>query len=302
MRMRRATSSDFKRIAAIRSACWQAYPQTGADLERNDAAFPKRQRFVLEQAGEVVAHGLIEPDGTDGALLEVDVQPELQSRGIGTSLFAGLEPHMQGFASVTTRVSESHAFALHFAQARGFNEERRSWHQVLHPQGFHASGFTGLKADLERRGYALHAYPEIADERKLYDLYIKTSGDVPGAATKRPSFDEYKIRVLEHPLTRLEAYFIAVRDGEWVAYTATRQRAADRPLEWHTGMTGVLRAHRGRGLALALKSRVIELAREFGILELHTNNDSTNAAMLSVNRRLGYERESGVIQMKLERT
>ena len=300
--MRPAISSDLERIAAIRSACWPAYPQTGADLRRNDAAFPRRQRFVFNDAGAVVAHAMIEPhEVEEGALLELDVQPEFQSRGIGTAFYAELEPLLQGFTALTTRLPESHAFALHFAGARGFKEERRSWHQVLRPQEFNPSGFAGLEVELVQRDYAIHAYPEIADERKLYDLYTITSRDVPGA-TELPSFNEYQIRVLEHPMTQLEAYFIAVKDGEWVAYTGTRQRATDRPLEWHTGMTGVLKAHRGRGLAVALKAHVIQLARKLGIAELHTNNDSTNAEMLNVNRKLGYERESGVIQMKLERT
>jgi mycothiol synthase len=299
--VRAAHPSDLERIAAIRSACWPAYPQTGADLERNDVAFPQRQRFVFEEACAVVAHAMLEPNESDGtALIELDVQPELQSRGIGTRFYASLQSHLRDFNALTTRLPESHAFALHFAQARGFKEERRTWHQVLRPQAFDPSSFAGLEADLNEQGYTLHAYPEIADERKLYDLYTITSRDVPGA-TKLPSFDKYKIRVFERPTTRLEAHFIAVKEGDWVAYTATRQRAADRPLEWHTGMTGVLTPHRGRGLAVALKARVIELAQSVGITELHTNNDSTNAAMLSVNRKLGYERESGVIQMKLER-
>jgi GNAT superfamily N-acetyltransferase len=188
-------------------------------------------------------------------------------------------------------VPEASESALRFALTRGFVEVRRSWHQVLDVQSFMDEGW------LEVDGYEVRSYLEIADERQLFELYRVTSRDVPGA-TKLPSFDEYRQRTLESPLCLPGAYFVALRDHRWVAYTGTRQRALDRPLEWHTGMTGVLRAHRGRGLAMALKRRVIALARACGIRELHTNNDSSNAPMLEVNRKLGYRRCSGVIQLE----
>ena len=45
---------------------------------------------------------------------------------------------------------------------------------------------------------------------------------------------------------------------------------------------------RGRGVAGALKSAQIAWARQAGIRRLVTSNDAPNAAMLAVNRRLGY--------------
>ena len=54
-------------------------------------------------------------------------------------------------------------------------------------------------------------------------------------------------------------------------------------------MTGTRRAYRGRGLALAVKLASIEWAAANGITRMLTFNDATNAPMLAVNRRLGYE-------------
>jgi RimJ/RimL family protein N-acetyltransferase len=49
-----------------------------------------------------------------------------------------------------------------------------------------------------------------------------------------------------------------------------------------------MRAHRGRGLALAVKLASIEGAARNGITQLATRNDEENEPMLAVNRRLGY--------------
>jgi RimJ/RimL family protein N-acetyltransferase len=50
----------------------------------------------------------------------------------------------------------------------------------------------------------------------------------------------------------------------------------------------VLRAYRGRSLALALKLRGIAYARSRGMAEIQTVNDMANAPMLALNRKLGF--------------
>ncbi len=68
----------------------------------------------------------------------------------------------------------------------------------------------------------------------------------------------------------------------------------------HNDMTGVRREYRGRGIALALKLLAIRFARSVGAQEITTSNDSLNAPMLAVNRKLGYQPQNG--QYKLNCT
>ncbi len=58
-------------------------------------------------------------------------------------------------------------------------------------------------------------------------------------------------------------------------------------------MTGVESAYRGRHIALALKLLIIKYARRYGAAYLRTNNDSENAPILAVNRKLGYQPQPG---------
>ena len=57
--------------------------------------------------------------------------------------------------------------------------------------------------------------------------------------------------------------------------------------------TGVRREYRGRGIALALKLLAIDFCCRSGAGRVRTNNDSKNAPMLAINRRLGYLPEPG---------
>ena len=59
-------------------------------------------------------------------------------------------------------------------------------------------------------------------------------------------------------------------------------------------MTGVDPAYRGRRIALALKLLTIRLARQYAADYIRTNNDSDNAPMLAINRKLGYQPVPGL--------
>ena len=65
--------------------------------------------------------------------------------------------------------------------------------------------------------------------------------------------------------------------------------------------TGTGREYRGRGLALAVKLASTRWAREHGITQIVTTNDETNAPMLAINRRLGYEPAGRRVEYLIER-
>jgi GNAT superfamily N-acetyltransferase len=71
-----------------------------------------------------------------------------------------------------------------------------------------------------------------------------------------------------------------------ISLTPETQRA-------YNATTGVIRAYRGRKIAQALKALAACYARQHGAREIGTDNDSLNAPMLAVNRKLGYQPQSG---------
>ena len=86
-----------------------------------------------------------------------------------------------------------------------------------------------------------------------------------------------------------DAFFVAVAEatGDVVGYASLIYDAASTTLAYHD-MTAVRRAHRGRGIATALKPAAIAWAVEHGLEALDTGNDEENAPMRAVNLALGY--------------
>jgi hypothetical protein len=64
-----------------------------------------------------------------------------------------------------------------------------------------------------------------------------------------------------------------------------------------TGFTGVLREHRGAGLARALKLETVVQAAELGVAAVETDNDSANAPILHLNEELGYREIHGIVRL-----
>ena len=298
MRVRPANLNDYPAIARIHSACWPEHGRSPEDLMQDDERSPT-QRWVVEQ-GEVLAHGYIQTHDQRYSL-ELAVQPQHQGQGLGRALFQTLLDHLQTLPPKPWQafVKETHPTALGFAQRRGFSEVLRSHHQVLEVQPFDFEPWMGLIEGLLLDGYEISDYARLAGDRerdaKLFWLYRETSTDVPRSTPLNPLEEESSIaRIIHSPRAVPEATFIALKNSEYVGFCANRTRP-DGGL--HTGMTAVLRAHRGRNLGLALKLRTIAWAKAKGYARLHSNNAATNTSMLGINQRLGFVRQPAQIEL-----
>jgi mycothiol synthase len=126
-----------------------------------------------------------------------------------------------------------------------------------------------------------------AHERGAYAVALEAHADVPSAEPLvTGTFEQWHARQFGE-LTLRHLSFVAIEDGRVVGYAILGRDSADTADHW---MTGVARAARGRGIALALKQAQIAAAKADGWAFLRTQNDLANAAMRAVNEKLGYER------------
>ena len=86
-------------------------------------------------------------------------------------------------------------------------------------------------------------------------------------------------------------------DGDTIAGVSGLEEGSA-PDKLSTGLTGVMRDYRRRGVALALKVRAASYAREAGFRSISTHNHTTNRVMLSLNEALGFVREPAWIGLK----
>jgi RimJ/RimL family protein N-acetyltransferase len=163
--------------------------------------------------------------------------------------------------------------------------------------------FRDYSEKVQRQGITITSLAEAQKEgqeslRKLHELVQIISADMPSPAPFTPtSYEQWEAFELKNPNLLPEGYMIAKDDSKYVGLS-TVWRIDKEPRSLIQGNTGVKREYRGRGIAVALKLRVIDFARRNGYEKLKTWNASDNAAMLAVNTKLGFKREVGWITLE----
>ena len=80
-----------------------------------------------------------------------------------------------------------------------------------------------------------------------------------------------------------------IEEGDYVGVSMLGISQAE-PDKLNTWLTGVRRAYRRRGIALATKLHAIDFARKRGTRTITTDNEENNP-MYQINLRLGFERK-----------
>lgn len=249
-----------------------------ADAEPPNA---HRRYWAAEDDGKLVgwATAAIEDQSAERpGFLQASVAPEFRKAGLGTALLERCEAHLAGLGVATVlSFTTSEEASRRFATAHGFR----------HTNTTRISGVDPRTIEPRSAPPGVDLCPLIGlDPRKVYELDAEAMLDVPGEiAMDDVSFEQWLEDYWRDPDTDLDASVAAVIDDRPVAFSHLRIAPGGRAV---TEMTGTLRDHRGRGLALLAKRASLVNAAKRGVELVFTENDETNGPMLRVNEKLGY--------------
>ena len=221
------------------------------------------------------------------------VDPRWQGRDAGRALWnhclsALLDKHEVTELICDTRADQERG--IRFLQDRGFVIKKTTRESELEVTGYDLAEQLlwrdGLLAqDIKFVPLAELAAADPAWFEKFHSLRMEFQADMmypPTPLTLEEHWAEHQAnREFDPSMT-----FVAVRNGEWMAYTALWQSGAD-PTLWWTSLTGVGRAHRRLGLASALKTTAIEAVQQRGGSRIRTDNDARNP-MFKINQAFGF--------------
>jgi len=311
--IREFTPEDYDAVTEISNAVYSEYPTTVKELRHEDESRDPKcllKRHVVEHEGRIVGYAsygqFIWMYHPKKFFIRVDVHPDWQGQGFGRALYDRIysEVLQHDPIRLLTQTREDWHRGLRFLQDRGFEETSRAWESRLDVSAFDFTPYADAWDQLQaKHGIVVRTFAELEPDpernRKVYDLDWEASQDMPMTEPlTQLDYDYYWKRTLENPCFLPDALFIAVHGEEYVGMSVLWSSLANEDL--YTGLTGVRRSYRGKGVAFALKLRAIDYARKRGCPVIKTWNDTTNRAMLGINERLGFVKQPAWIEMKCD--
>ena len=293
---------DYRAIVAIENAI---HPDTPSSVtawkhwDRNRESKYLFRRYLAEKDGLVVAAGSYGHTAwsyqPDKYFIYVAVNPEQQRQGIGSTFYDFIHGQLVPLRpqKLTSHTREDRKWAMRFLEMRGYKPVMRVPVSRLESAAFDATRFAGKLQRVQESGITIKTLRQLAEEdpdweHKVYELEWECVQDVPSPDphTKRP-FERFKEGTLKSPNLLPDAWFVAVDGDRYVGLSVLwRNLSTDKLLE--TGLTGVVRSHRRRGIATALKVHAIQYAHAHGQAAIVTDNEENNP-MFQLNLQLGFK-------------
>jgi mycothiol synthase len=284
--IRRAeTDADLAAYCEVWNAITPREPTRLEDVKRRIERQPERLYLVAVEGTEVAGLGFCGPSQSPKrTAIVVRVLPKHRRRGIGSELLDRVVAHAAqlGRPQVSGMVFEDDPDSIAWVTNRGFEEYQR-------------------QVELSRELSSAEAEPQVPDGvdlapldesryQEAYAVWVECYPDMPvSPPIPAPTYEEWLEEEVSGPVTLL-----ALDAGHVVGAAALLERVDG--LAEH-GLTAVLRSHRGRGIATALKQALIHWAGERGFRELTTWTQDGNAAMQAVNLKLDYRPRPAVIDV-----
>jgi len=253
---------------------------------RASPADARRKAWCVEMDGDIVGWAfaglMVETSEPGVGWVSVTVHPARREAGLGASLLGAAEHHAAAIG-VTRLLSFSRAddATASFARAHGYEQTAANEVLVIDPRRVEQPAVPG---DVEIRSFRQLA----GNPRPIFDVDLAASLDMPGEVPfDAITYEHWLARFLHSPLLDHDASNLVTVDGLPATYTMLLH---DR--ETHRGQnngTGTVPEFRGRGLATLAKRASLKRAAQLGCTAVYTGNDATNAPMLAINRKLGYE-------------
>ncbi len=292
--------SDYQAVTDIFNRYRPNLPHTTDDFLRKDAdrdSKIRHKRLCVEIGDRIV--GYVEHTQfmvryhPQKFYIEGGVLEGFTGQGIGTLLYNRLMDELSQYNPISIRaVCADQPGTIRFFERRGYTEFLRIRESELDPASVDFSKFIEKIDQLKRHGIEIKSLRQLESDpnrnKKIHDLYWTVKQDIPGCEDSvRRDLETFVKEDIEPYHRPPECYFIAVKGDEYIGLCPLSVVRADKSL-CH-GVTGVLREHRRKGVAIALKLAMVQYAVDNGHTCIRTENEVNNKPILELNRRFGYK-------------
>ncbi|QTD39771.1 GNAT family N-acetyltransferase [Sporosarcina sp. Te-1] len=251
--------------------------------------------------GKIVGFGMGVSGSWDPILLpghfdiSIHVDIDWINQGIGSMLLEEVTRFAKnnGGTVVQCGISESALNNIAWLEKRGFTKVFHTFESQLDLSTFNIDHYKNIFENEKLNSVEFKSFAEYPQDdiwlQRFFDFWWELAKDAPGMEGKtKPD-----IEVLKNQFEGIdrEGFILAIEGDSWIAMSMIINESSE---IFYNSLTGVQRSYRGKGIALALKLKSINYAKQKGAKLVRTHNASNNIPILNINRKLGYEKQPGI--------
>lgn len=307
------TDEHYNIQAEIDNLIYPDYPTSIFDLKRNDETreaqylYKKMLLWHTEQ-NQYVGYGSYGhtywAHHPDRYYIDFSIRPDQWGQGYGKYLYDTLYAELATYRpmSVEAETRENLERGIRFLTDRGYTLATTEYSSCLELADFDPVPFAGLIEKLKAEGFRfcntlVYEQQEPDFMRKLYTAACAIEDDIPWhETTTHEPFELFEKKYHMRPQKRIdECSILALFDGEIAGLTNLTRSLTD-PTKLYTGVSGVMRPYRRRGVVSALKAISLgwakdNLVTDKGIVPaVYTENEENNP-MYTINQRMGFVKQ-----------
>jgi len=301
-KLRPFQDDDYGGLVVLRNIIEPDHPKSVDQMRHSDKTHEdkiRQKRWVWEKDGAIAVSALytqfFEAYHPQKFAFFIHVHPDLQGQGYGSSSYDHLMQEIKPFVpiKITTQVRENHPRGIRFMEDRGFTNTMKEQESKLDLTAYDPSQYQNEVNRILDQGFRILTLTELRREDegadyKSWELEREVAPDMPWTdPISIPEFDHYQAYILEHPRFNPDSWFLVLKEN-YLAGLNNLWKTPDKKVVT-TGLTGVRREYRRKGIATALKHTCLSWAKERGYKWIRTNNADSNEGMLSINIRVGFK-------------
>lgn len=310
------SDADYKLHTTLWNKVWPEFRRSEKLQRHNDGMMPKDNYFVrlfLEEDGRVIGSAEYMDDwetaGEDDYFFMLSIDPDEDFARAADVVFEIMNADFARLGAKTAGavLMEDRESGCEYFQQQDYTIGMREPRSELDVTEFDFDPYDGVPDKVAVNGIEIANLVELQTrfpdwQRRIYDLEWPIVKDVPSTVElKQEPFEDFQ-KNFQSPTFIPEAAFYALDGEEWVG-VSTLKRVDDDNEQLAVGITGVLRSHRRKGIATALKLETIKFAQEYGAKIIKTTNEENNP-MYDLNLSMGFKPKPALLifEKKFEET
>ncbi|HSM55033.1 MAG TPA: GNAT family N-acetyltransferase [Candidatus Sulfomarinibacteraceae bacterium] len=297
------TDDDYRLATSIDAAIFDEPPEPIAEWKHDDQnrgeKYPYHRDIILRDGQPI---GFVETYQSRYTYhpqkyhCNIYVHPQHDAGDVRPAVFQQIMERLadEDLIAIQSGMLDDKPHALQFFEEYGFRPIAEEKLSKLDVTAFNPDDYGAVLQRVRHAGIKIETLRRLIDsdpgwQRKLYDLDVTVNRDIPSTGEKHyPEFEEWIPWRLEAPTFDPDAWFIALDGDHYVAQSQGNINRDSQPVQFITGVTTVRRPYRRLGIATALKIHAIRFAKQQGVQEIFTTNDSQNP-MYQLNLKLGFQ-------------